>query len=128
MPSYDLQGGNADGTKTDCGNIIVSMAGGNPNIAYRAQGQSGNGTTIPGATYTSNPNGNGGTATNPNPGDILFLNNYSVTIGTTTYNFQGNAIFQDRDGSTPKGYYRAVSLTAQVGDWDCADDGSGEIY
>jgi hypothetical protein len=125
MPSYDLQGGNTDGTKTDCGNVVVSMSGGSPTIGYRPQGNTGTPTPIAGATYTSNPNGNGGTATSPKAGDQLFLNNYSVTIGTTTYNFPGTGTFQDRNGSNPKGYYHSASLTGQVGDWDCADDGSG---
>jgi hypothetical protein len=122
MPRYDLQAGTS-GSPVGCGNVIVSMSGGVTSINYRPQGQNGNGTAIPGAAYNA---AGGGTATSPNPGDTLNLNNYQVTIGTTTYTFGGTATFQDRNGNTPKGYYHLASLTGQVGDWDCADDGSGE--
>ena len=69
MPTYDLQYKTQTGT-VDCGRVLVSMAGGSVSINYKPQGQGGNGVAIPNATYTA---AGGGTATSPNPGDLLNL-------------------------------------------------------
>ena len=123
MPRYDLQFTAATGT-VECGNVIVSMAGGSVSINFRPQGQGGNGAAIPNATYTA---AGGGTAASPNPGDLLNLAGYQVTVGTTQCQFNGNAVFQNAQGSQRKGYYRAAKLTDEQGDWDAADGGSGTI-
>lgn len=121
MPTYDLQYETANG-KVDCGNVLVSMSGGSVSINYRPQGQGGNGVAIPNATYTAAGNG---TATNPNPGDLLNLAGYQVTVGTTRCQFDGNGVFRNAQGSQKKGYYRAA-LAGDQGDWDASDGGSGE--
>jgi hypothetical protein len=125
MPSYDLQAGQANGTKIDCGNVVASMTGSNPVFKYLAQGQSGNGTTISTAVYS--PSG-GGTAMQPQPGDTLNLGGFRAQ-GTDNnwYTFSTTATFQNQNGSIKKGYYysAATSPAGGLGDWDAADGGSG---
>jgi hypothetical protein len=119
MPNYDLQFKTQTGT-VECGRVLVSMAGGSVSINFRPQGQGGNGVAIPNATYTA---AGGGTATSPSPGDLLNLAGYQVTVGATQCRFNGNAVFQNAQGSQRKGYYRANKLTEDQGDWDAADSG-----
>ena len=119
MPRYDLQYKTATGT-VDCGNVIVSMAGGSVSINYLAQGQSGNGVAIPNATYTA---AGGGTATSPDPGDILNLAGYQVSVGGTQYQFSGNGVYQNAQGVQPKGYYHSAGIGGGAGDWDASDSG-----
>ena len=121
MPRYDLQY-ETDNGKVDCGNVIVSMAGGSVSINYLAQGKGGNGVAIPNATYTD---AGGGTATDPKPGDMLNLAGYEVTVGATQYQFKGKGVFQDARGSEKKGYYHRGPSDDQ-GDWD-ASDGGGPV-
>ena len=122
MPTYDLQFKTQTGTLVECGRVLVSMAGESVSINYKPQGQGGNGVAIPNATYTAAGHG---TATSPNPGDLLNLAGYQVTVGGTQYQFNGNGVFQNAQGSQRKGYYRASKLTEEQGDWDAADGGSG---
>ena len=122
MPTYDLQYETANG-KVDCGKVIVSMAGGSVSINYLPEGEGGNGVAIPNATYTA---AGGGTATSPNPGDLLNLAGYKVAVGATQCQFNGNGVFQNAQGSQqPKGYYRADALSGDQGDWDASDGGGG---
>ena len=120
MPRYDLQYETGNGT-VDCGDVIVSMSGGSVSINYLAQGKGGNGVAIPNATYKD---AGGGTANNPNPGDILNLAGYEVTVDAKQYQFKGNGVFKNAQGSQKKGYYRRGPSDDQ-GDWDAADGGSG---
>jgi hypothetical protein len=120
MPGYDLQAGTASGQSVDCGQIIVTGSG---TVKHVNQGQSGGGDPVVGGSYS--PAG-GGSASNPQPGDTLYLNNLSAQGSDGNwYNFPGTATFQDANGSQKKGYYHSASLEGQVGDWDCEDDGSG---
>jgi hypothetical protein len=120
MPTYDLQYETANG-KVDCGKVLISTAGESVSINYLAKGKSGNGVAIPNATYTD---AGGGTATSPNPGDLLNLAGYRVTVGTTQCQFDGDGVFQNAQGSQKKGYYRA-ELAGDQGDWDASDGGGG---
>ena len=122
MPSYDLQHGTATGGTVDCGNLLVSNANNQTTISYLAQGQSGNGTTIPGAKYTAKAGG-GGTALNPAAGDTMNLNGYQVTVGTTVYTFSGDATYRDPGNGQGGGYFKAAGITGALDDWDAADQG-----
>jgi hypothetical protein len=121
MPSYDLQHATATGGTTDCGNVVVSMAGGSPSIRYLAQGQSGNGQTINGATYN---NAGGGTALNPRAGDTLNLNGFQATgADGNSYTFSNPAVYRDPGNGSSGGYFTAPGATGAIDDWDAADQG-----
>ena len=122
MPKYDLQYRTKNGIQ-DCGYVIVSMENGSVSINYLAQGRGGNGVAIPKATYT--PAG-GGTAMSPNPGDLLNLAEYKVSVGGEEYQFDGDGVFRNAQGAQNKGYYRGAGITGGEGDWDASDGGSGE--
>ena len=121
MPSYDLQHATAGGGTTDCGNVLVSMAGGSPSIKYLAQGQSGNGTTINGATYS---NTGGGTAMQPQPGDTLNLNGFQATgADGNSYTFNNAATYRAPGNGQGGGYFTLPGITGGIDDWDAADPG-----
>ena len=106
----------------DCGNLLVSNANNQTTISYLAQGQSGNGVSIPGATYTAKPGG-GGTALNPAAGDTINLNDYQVTTGGTLYTFSGSATYRAPGNGQGGGYFKAAGITGALDDWDAADQG-----
>ena len=122
MPSYDLQHGSAYGN-TDCGNLVISNAGGSTTVTNIPQG-GGPGINVSTWTYTAKAGG-GGTIMNPVPGDMLNLGSYTVTIGTNTFSFSSNATYRAAVPGTPGGYFTAPGITAGLGDWDAADGGSG---
>jgi hypothetical protein len=123
MPSYDLQHATATGGTTDCGNIVVSNTGGSPSINYRAQGQTGNGTTINSAVYTAKAGGNG-TVMNPAAGDTLNLGGFQATGNDgTLYTFSTTATYRDPGNGSGGGYFTAPGLTGAIDDWDAADQG-----
>jgi hypothetical protein len=126
MPSYDLQHATASGGTTDCGNVVVSMSGGNPPtpvINYRAQGQTGNGTKINTASYTPKAGGNG-TAMNPAAGDTLNLGGFQATgADGNLYTFDNTATYRDPGNSQGGGYFTMPGVTGGADDWDAADQG-----
>lgn len=123
MPRYDLQYETENNRKVDCGEVIVSMSGGSVSINHLAKGKGGTGVAIPNATYT--PAG-GGTATSPNPGDLLNLAGYQVSEGGTQCQFKGSGVFQNAQGPQPKGYYCGAGISGGEGDWDASDGGGPE--
>lgn len=122
MPSYDLQHATASGGTTDCGNVVVSNAGGSPSINYRAQGAIGNGTPISTAVYTPKAGGNG-TVMNPVAGDTLNLGGFQATGDDgNSYTFNNAATYR-APGNGPGGYFTAPGVTGAIDDWDAAAPG-----
>jgi hypothetical protein len=123
MPSYDLQHATASGGTTDCGNVVVSMAGGSPSINYLSQGQSGNGTQITTARYTAKAGG-GGTAMNPAAGDTLTLGGFQARGDDgNLYTFNTIATYRDPGGGLQGGYFTMPGVTGGIDDWDAASPG-----
>ena len=121
MPSYDLQHATATGGTTDCGNVVVSMSGGSPSINYLAQGQTGNGAPITGATYS---NAGGGTAMHPKAGDTLNLNGFQATGDDgNLYTFSNAAVFRAPGNGQGGGYFTAPGVAGSLDDWDASDQG-----
>jgi hypothetical protein len=123
MPSYDLQHATSTGGSTDCGNVVVSNAGGSPSINYLAQGGSGNGNPITTAVYTAKTGG-GGTVMNPVPGDTLNLGGFQATGNDgNSYTFSTTATFRAAAAGSRGGYFTAPGLTGAIDDWDAAAPG-----
>jgi hypothetical protein len=120
MPNYKLKNNGVD-----CGQLIVSNAGGSPSWSYQAPGGSSN-TISPQPTYT------GSNAMNPSVGDTLTLpTTFSTSVNNGNQDYPGTATYAAATtGPNGKkaGFYRQASKGpgGSVGDWDAVDDGSGK--
>src|SRR6185503_20874195 len=91
MPSYKLQHGQATGShKAQCGSITVSQANNQTTVMANPPG-GGQPVDITSLVVFTPAQGSNGTLLNPNPGDMISLTTYTVTV---TFPFIGNATFR----------------------------------
>jgi hypothetical protein len=125
MPTFNLNHDNqGSGTgKVNCGTITVSQANNQTTVMANPPGGGAPTNITSLAVFTAAP-GSNGTLLNPNPGDMLNLTTYTVTL---TFTFSTNATFRAPGGGKPGGFFTSGgSITGAVNDWDAADAGGPE--